>query len=53
MQRSEPDRVRLGHALGYNSFELRVILEFDLDAGDVKVFLFCPAHRQREQLPAA
>jgi len=33
------------------SFKLRVIGEFDSDAGETKVFLLCPACRQREQLP--
>ncbi len=33
------------------SFRLRVIGEFDSEAGTVKVFLFCPACREREELP--
>jgi hypothetical protein len=28
-----------------------VIGEFDSDAGEMKVFLFCPSCREREQLP--
>jgi len=35
------------------SFKLRVIGEFDSEAGECKVFLFCPACRQREQMPVA
>ena len=35
------------------SFKLRVIGEFDSEAGETKAFLFCPACRQREQLPVA
>ncbi len=33
------------------SFKLRVIGEFDSEAGELNVFLFCPACREREQLP--
>ena len=33
------------------SFKLRVMYEFDSDAGEMKVFLFCPSCRKREQLP--
>jgi len=33
------------------SFKLRVIDEFDSDAGTHQVFLFCPSCREREQLP--
>jgi hypothetical protein len=33
------------------SFKLRVIGEFDPDAGELKVFPFCPSCREREQLP--
>ena len=33
------------------SFKLRVIGEFDSDAGELKTFLFCPSCRQREELP--
>jgi hypothetical protein len=33
------------------SYKLRVIGEFDSEAGDLKVFLFCPACREREQPP--
>lgn len=33
------------------SFKLRVIGEFDFDAGELKVFLFCPSCREREKLP--
>jgi hypothetical protein len=35
------------------SFKVRVIGEFDSDAGETKVFLFCPACREREQMPVA
>ena len=33
------------------SFKLKVIGEFHSDAGELKVFLFCPLCREREQLP--
>jgi hypothetical protein len=33
------------------SFKLKVIGELDSDAGGLKVFLFCPSCREREQLP--
>jgi hypothetical protein len=33
------------------SFKLQVIGEFDSDAGELKIFLFCPSCRAREQLP--
>jgi len=33
------------------SFKLRVIGEFDSDAGDLKVVLFCPSCRACEQMP--
>jgi hypothetical protein len=33
------------------SFKLQVIGEFDSDAGELKMFLFCPSCREREQLP--
>ena len=33
------------------SFKLRVIGEFDSDAGELRVFLFCPSCRARERLP--
>ena len=33
------------------SFKLMVIGEFDSEAGELKVFLFCPSCREREQLP--
>ena len=33
------------------SYKLRVIGEFDSDAGGLKTFLFCPSCRQREELP--
>ena len=32
------------------SFKLQVIGEFDSDAGELKVFLFCPSCREREQV---
>jgi len=35
------------------SVKLRVVGEFDSDAGETKVFLFCPACREREQMPVA
>jgi hypothetical protein len=37
--------------LNCGSFRLRVIGEFDPEAGELKVFLFCPACRARERLP--
>jgi len=33
------------------SIKLKVIGEFDSDAGELKIFLFCPRCRAREQLP--
>jgi len=33
------------------SFKLRVIGEFDVEADNLCVFLFCPQCREREQLP--
>jgi hypothetical protein len=33
------------------SFKLEVIGEFDSDAGEMKVLLFCPSCREREQIP--
>lgn len=33
------------------SFKLRVLGEFDEDAGEVKIYLFCPSCREREPLP--
>jgi hypothetical protein len=33
------------------SFKLQVVGEFDSDAGELKIFLFCPSCREREQLP--
>ena len=32
------------------SFKLMAIGEFDSEAGELKVFLFCPSCREREQL---
>jgi hypothetical protein len=34
------------------SFKLKVIGEFSSEAGELKVYLFCPSCREREQLPA-
>jgi Zn finger protein HypA/HybF involved in hydrogenase expression len=33
------------------SYKLRVIGEHDHEAGELKVFLFCPQCREREQMP--
>jgi hypothetical protein len=33
------------------NIKLRLVSEFDSDAGEAKVFLFCPSCRQNEQLP--
>ena len=33
------------------SYRMRVIGEFDSEAGEQSVFWFCPACREREQLP--
>ena len=33
------------------SFKLRVISESDDESGELKVFLFCPQCREREQMP--
>jgi hypothetical protein len=33
------------------SVRLRVVGQFDVDSGEVKIFLSCPQCRAREQLP--
>ena len=34
------------------SFKLKAIGEFDSDVGELKIFLFCPSCREREQVLA-
>ena len=46
-----PFRRFTASCLKCGSFKLRVIGEFDSDAGELKVFLFCPSCRAREQMP--
>jgi hypothetical protein len=41
------------HCLHCGSFKLKVISEFDGDAGEAGIFLFCPSCRSREKLPAS
>jgi hypothetical protein len=36
-----------------NGIKLRVICEYDGEAGEMKVYLFCPKCREREMLPTS
>ncbi len=49
--RDSPFRRFRVSCLKCGSFRLQVIGEFDSDAGVMKVFLFCPSCREREELP--
>jgi hypothetical protein len=49
--RDSPFRRFTVSCLKCGSFKLKVIVEFDSDAGEQKVYLFCPSCREREQLP--
>ena len=39
------------HCLHCGSFKLKTISEFNDEAGESGIFLFCPACRSREKLP--
>jgi len=46
-----PFRRFIGHGLNCGSFKVRVLSKFDDEAGEVKLILFCPQCREREQTP--
>jgi hypothetical protein len=50
--RDSPCRRFTVSCLKCGSFKLKVIGEFDSDAGELKVFLFCPSCRAWEQMSA-
>ena len=49
--KDSPFRKFIVACLKCGSFRLLVIPEFCDESGETKVYLFCPACRQREQLP--